>query len=194
MVHGELGVEPLERIEELSLVGVIERLAEIEVLQVAARARTGGEHQGQTESEMRVARASLYHSPSAIGALPEPVRSVSSTSFGFTSLLNGKAFRAAEVRAALELAVDEHFDLVLAGRDVADVDPLHAALAQGLELLEAVDVCATSWPSIWICTASRRIVSPLASATKIATCVPDGIEQLLLEPVQLGGDARGRRI
>src|SRR5260370_427110 len=33
---------------------------------------------------------------------------------------------------------------------------------------------ATSWPSIWRRTASRRIASPLASSTKIATCVPDG--------------------
>src|SRR3989442_2273483 len=34
--------------------------------------------------------------------------------------------------------------------------------------------CATSWPSIWSRTASRRIASPLASATKIANWVPDG--------------------
>ena len=49
-------------------------------------------------------------------------------------------FCAAEVRAALELAVDKHLELVVSGRHVADVDPLHAALAQGLELFEAVDV------------------------------------------------------
>jgi hypothetical protein len=42
VVHGELGVEPLDGIEKLSLVGVIERLAEIEVPQVTARDRTGG--------------------------------------------------------------------------------------------------------------------------------------------------------
>jgi hypothetical protein len=46
MVLGELGVEPLECIEILSLVGVIERLAEIEVPQVAARDRTGSKPQG----------------------------------------------------------------------------------------------------------------------------------------------------
>ena len=82
-----------------------------------------------------------YHSPSAIGVLPElGPASVSPTSFGFTSLRNGKAFCAAEVRAALKLAVDKHLELVIPGRHVADVDPLHAALAQGLEFFEAVDV------------------------------------------------------
>ena len=41
-VHGELGVEPLERIEELSLLRVVERLAEIEVVQrLVARATAG---------------------------------------------------------------------------------------------------------------------------------------------------------
>jgi hypothetical protein len=45
VVHGELGVEPLDGIEKLSLVGVIERLAEIEVPQVTARDRTGGKAQ-----------------------------------------------------------------------------------------------------------------------------------------------------
>jgi len=46
VVHGELGVEPLECIEILSLVGVIERLAEIGVPQVVARGRASGESQG----------------------------------------------------------------------------------------------------------------------------------------------------
>jgi hypothetical protein len=46
VVLGELGVEPLECIEILSLVGVIERLAEMEVPHVAARGRTGGKSQG----------------------------------------------------------------------------------------------------------------------------------------------------
>ena len=35
---------------------------------------------------------------------------------------------------------NEHLELVISGRHVADVDPLHAALSQGLELFEAVDV------------------------------------------------------
>src|SRR2546429_4286489 len=60
-----------------------------------------------------------------------------STLFPYTTLFRS---RAAEVRAALKLAVDKHFQLVIPGRDVADVDPLHAALAQGLELFGAVDV------------------------------------------------------
>src|SRR5439155_21629247 len=44
-VQGELGVEPLECIEILSLEGMIERLAEIEVPQIAARRRKGGKSQ-----------------------------------------------------------------------------------------------------------------------------------------------------
>src|SRR2546429_3135079 len=59
-----------------------------------------------------------------------------STLFPYTTLFRS---RAAEVRAALKLAVDKHFQLVIPGRDVADVDPLHAALAQGLELFGAVE-------------------------------------------------------
>ena len=40
VVLGEFGVEPLECIEILSLIGVIERLAKIEVPQVTAGGRT----------------------------------------------------------------------------------------------------------------------------------------------------------
>src|SRR5579862_8761681 len=47
---------------------------------------------------------------------------------------------AVEVRAAVELAVDKYFEFVFASRDVADVNTLHAALPQGLEFFEAVDV------------------------------------------------------
>jgi hypothetical protein len=50
-VQGNLGVESLERIEIPSLPGVIERLAEIEVPQVAACGRTGGKSQGQAKSD-----------------------------------------------------------------------------------------------------------------------------------------------
>src|SRR5206468_10634579 len=46
VVLGELGVEPLECIEILPLVSVIERLAKIEVPQVAAGGRTAGKSQG----------------------------------------------------------------------------------------------------------------------------------------------------
>src|SRR5947207_7131140 len=57
VVLGELGVEPSECIKILSLVGVIERLAEIEVPQVAARGRTGGKSQGQAESDKLASRS-----------------------------------------------------------------------------------------------------------------------------------------
>jgi hypothetical protein len=43
---GEFGVEPLECIEILPLVSVIERFAKIEVPQVAAGGRTDGKSQG----------------------------------------------------------------------------------------------------------------------------------------------------
>src|SRR5260370_35785287 len=55
-------------------------------------------------------------------------------------LAESKLSRAAEIRAALKLAVDKHVQFVIPGRHVANVDPLHAALAQGLELFRAVDV------------------------------------------------------
>ena len=89
VVLGELGVEPLERIEILSLVGVIERLAEIEVLNSAPTAGRAPSPKARPSSEQRVGAfaSSIYHSPSAIGALPESgPASVSPTSFGFTSL------------------------------------------------------------------------------------------------------------
>jgi len=50
-IQGNLGVESLERIEIATLKGVIERLAEIEVPQVAACRRTGSKSQGQAKSD-----------------------------------------------------------------------------------------------------------------------------------------------
>src|SRR5215472_3420611 len=61
-------------------------------------------------------------------------------------LAEGKLSRAAEVRAALKLAVDKYVQLVIPGRHVADVDALHAALAQSLELFGAVDVVRNELP------------------------------------------------
>jgi hypothetical protein len=56
VVLRELGVETLERIEVLSLIGVIERLAEVEVFQLGAHRRTGPETEGQAECQKRVRR------------------------------------------------------------------------------------------------------------------------------------------
>src|SRR5260370_11755990 len=50
VVLGEFGVEPLECIEILTLVCVVERLAEIEVLQVAPRGRPGSNSQAHNHS------------------------------------------------------------------------------------------------------------------------------------------------
>ena len=78
VVHGEFGVEPLDCIEELSLVGVIERLAEIEVPQVSgpSAGRAASTRARPSPISRRAARID-YHSPSAIGVLPEPIRPVS---------------------------------------------------------------------------------------------------------------------
>ena len=54
-------------------------------------------------------------------------------------LLNAKRSVRLYSLPRVELAGDRDFDLVLAGRHVAGVDPLHAALLQRFELLEAVD-------------------------------------------------------
>jgi len=43
MVLGKFGIEPLDCLEILSLVGVIERLAEKEILQIVTQGRMGSE-------------------------------------------------------------------------------------------------------------------------------------------------------
>src|SRR5262249_19822323 len=55
-------------------------------------------------------------------------------------LADRKAFGSGEVCAALKLAVDYHFELVIPSSHIADVDSLNATLSQGLELFEAVNV------------------------------------------------------
>jgi hypothetical protein len=50
-VLGELGVESLKCIEKLPLVGVIERLAEVGVLQIGADDRTGCKSRDQDKSD-----------------------------------------------------------------------------------------------------------------------------------------------
>jgi hypothetical protein len=69
----------------------------------------------------RVARID-YSSPSVIG------------------VLESKVLGAVEVRAAFKLAVDKHVELVIPRGHIAYVDPLHATLAQCLELFGAIDV------------------------------------------------------
>src|SRR5262249_17255980 len=127
--------------KKLSLVCVIEGLAEIEVLQVAAHSRMNGKSQRQAESDEPSWRS--HQLP-----FPQRDRRVAGTRSGESQphqlwlhfLAYVKAFSTAEVRAVLELAIDKHLELVISGRHVADVDPLHPAFAQRLELFEAVDV------------------------------------------------------
>ena len=66
--------------------------------------------------------------------------SVIPTIFGSTSLRNAKLSVPAEVSAARSLPGHRDLEPMLAGRKVSGVDPLHASLLQGLELLEVVDV------------------------------------------------------
>ena len=56
VVLGQLGIQPLQGIEVLSLIGVIERLAEVEVPQVGTRRRTDPQSQGQSEAEQLAGR------------------------------------------------------------------------------------------------------------------------------------------
>src|SRR5690348_11426474 len=141
VVLGEFAVEPLECVEILPLVSVIERLAEIEVLQVAARGRTGSKPQGQGESDELASRSHRLPVPKRDRSVAGPRSGQSqSDQLWLHFLTESKLSRAAEVRAAIKLAVDYHLQRVIPGGDVADVNPLHAALAQGLEFFGAVDV------------------------------------------------------
>src|SRR5262249_42960340 len=79
-------------IEKLSLISAIERLAEMEILQVGqvgARDWMNCKDHGQTEPDDALSRLHDYHSPSAIGVLLEPA-TVNPTSFGLSSLRNVK--------------------------------------------------------------------------------------------------------
>src|SRR5260370_2633190 len=104
----------------------------------------GGKSQGQAESDELASRS--HRLP-----FPKRDRSVAGTRSGHSQsdqlwldfLAESKLSRAAEVRAALKLAVDKHVQLVIPGRHIANVDSLHPALAQGLELFGAVDVVRT---------------------------------------------------
>src|SRR5262249_5545083 len=103
--------------------------------------RRDGKSQGQDESDELASRS--HRLP-----ISKRDRSVAGTrsgesqphQLGLHFLAKSKLSRAAEVRAALKLAIDKYVQLVITGRNVADVDPLYAALAQGRELFGAVDV------------------------------------------------------
>src|SRR5262249_11764081 len=123
------------------LVGVIKRLAEIEVPQVVAHGWRDGKSQSKGESDELASRSHRLPIPKRDWSVAG-MRSGQSQSdqLWLHFLAETKLSRAAEVGAALQLAVDKHFQLVIPGRHVADVNPLHAALAQGLQLFGAVDV------------------------------------------------------
>ena len=97
---------------------------------------------------------------------------------------------AAVVLAAFLLAFDLDLDLVVAGGQVADVQALHAALAQRIQFLEAVDVVRNQ-PAV---DAQAHGIE----AQRVAVLERDehrhlrarGVQQFLLEQVEFGGDAQ----
>src|SRR5260370_25634431 len=104
----------------------------------------GGKAQGEAESDELASRS--HRLP-----FPKRDRGVAGTRSGQSQsdqlwlhfLAESKLSCAAEVHSALKLAVDKHFQFVISGGPIADVAPLHAALAQGLELFVAVYVVRT---------------------------------------------------
>ena len=78
---------------------------------------------------------------------------------------------------------------MLAGRHVAGVDPLHAALLQRLELLEAVDVVRDGLAvDLDLHRVEPQRVA-LGERDEDRDLRVGRIEQLLLELAELGGDA-----
>src|SRR5262245_53969386 len=109
-------------------------------------------------------------------------------------LAEAELLGAVEVRAALELAVDLHLELVIPRRHVVDVDPLHAPLAQGFELLEAVDV---EGRELAVDEDLHRIEPhrvALGQRDEDGNLRPRWVQQLFLETAQLRRDAEDVRL
>ena len=104
-VLGELGVEPLQRLEVVALIGVIERLSEIEVLQVGSRRRARGQQGGQRQSKSsRAARDALVPVSDVDRGLAGIRAGQRHTDeLGPDVLAEGEAFRLREVLAAASL-------------------------------------------------------------------------------------------
>ena len=139
----DLGVEALERLEVVTLMGVEERLPEVRVAQLRTGGRAGASERrdepdrdgGGEDAHRRLSVSDL----DAGGA--ELVRSeLYADELRPHLLLDLEGLLAAPVAPALELARDGHVHPVRARREVARIDALHAALAQRLELVERVDV------------------------------------------------------
>ena len=191
VVLAEFGVESLERVEEAALVGVVQRLAEVQVPQVVGHDGSGRQRGRDDGPEQPIWRS--YHPrhqlPSSTGARPEsgPAR-VRPTSFGSTPLLNVNCPVWLKSAPPVRLAVDLHVDLVLAGRQVADVESLHAAAAQRVEFLEAVDVVrdelAVDLHPDRVDT--RRILGRERDEHRHLRV--GRVQQFFLEPAEFGGD------
>ena len=146
----ELGIEPLERFEVVPLMRVVQRLAEIQSREVgcsaAAAAACAAAARPSRRDDPAIERA-WDTSCDAAASLPLTTHRVDARGrqrdaeqFRLDALVERERLGLAEILAARALAVDRHLDLVRAGRNVAGVDPLHAAVLQRFELLEAVDV------------------------------------------------------
>ena len=151
----ELGVEPLERFEEVPLLRVVQRLAEIPVARGRLASSAGGaaapppREPNHQRDEQAIERAwgtsferswrGFRRSPLAeldrLGAVQRNTEQLR-----LDALVERERLRAVEVVAARRLAVDRDLDLVATRRQVARVDALHAAVLQRVELLEAVEV------------------------------------------------------
>src|SRR5262249_31573446 len=105
-----------------------------------------------------------------------------------------KVLGAVEVRAALELAVDEHLELVIPGRNVADVDSLHAALVQRIELFEAVDVVRHELAVDLDPHGVEAHFVALGHRDEDRELRPRRVQQLLLKLVQVRRDAEDVRL
>src|SRR6185369_10257754 len=103
-------------------------------------------------------------------------------------------FRAAEVGAAFKLAVNNHVELVLTGRYVADVDPLHATLSQGLELFEVVDVMRDELAIDLDSYGVEAHLVALGNGDEDRNLCPRRVQQLFLELVQFRRDGEDVRL
>ena len=120
--------------------------------------------------------------------------SVIPTSFGSTFLLNEKVWLRVKSAPLGSLPATDDVDPVVARGDVAGVDPLNAALLERLELLEAVDV-PRDRRAIDL---HRHGVEPerlaLLHRHEHRHLRVGGVEQPLLELVQLRGDPEHVRL
>src|SRR6478672_2539637 len=160
MVLFEFSVEPLDCFKKLALVSAIERFIKKEVVLLVRRcllflsrlllhsrllvpSKGGTDNQTQDEAEFDYAAThshQLQLSKRDWGTAGVRSSHCQLHQLWLNFLMEREVLCAVEVRAALKLAVNKHVELVFSRGHIADVDPLHATLAQCLKLLGAIDV------------------------------------------------------